>query len=88
MHKEEPTSATPDFSEAFYTRNAQRYAEVSHHLLQSVYIDACHPGLKDDMDLMDRHSLGDYPTGICQASSTWRCPAVDVQGGNRSRNGL
>ena len=47
-------NATPDFSETFYTRNAQRYAEVSHGFIQSVYIKASHPRLKGDMDLMDR----------------------------------
>ena len=47
-------NATPDFSEAFYSRNAQRYAEVSHSFLQSVYIKTSHPGLKGDRDLIDR----------------------------------
>ncbi len=47
-------SQRPDFSETFYRRNAQRYAEVSHAFVQSSYIDASHPGLKGDTDLMDR----------------------------------
>ena len=43
-----------DFSETFYRRHAQRYAEVSHGFLQSVYSNVSHLGLKGDMDLMDR----------------------------------
>ena len=43
-----------DFSESFYRRHAQRYAEVSHNFIQSVYNDISHPGLKGDTDLMDR----------------------------------
>ena len=46
--------ALPDFSTAFYTRNAQRYAEVSHSFLQSMYVRSSHPGLKGDWDLMQR----------------------------------
>ena len=45
---------SPDFSEDFYRRHAQRYAEVSHGFVQSIYIKASHPGLKGDTDLMDR----------------------------------
>ena len=44
----------PDYSPTFYRRHAQRYAEVSHGLLQSTYISSSHPGLKDDLDLMSR----------------------------------
>ena len=47
-------SQNPDFSETFYRHNAQRYAEVSHGFIQSVYSDFSHPGLKGDTDLMDR----------------------------------
>ena len=43
-----------DISESFYRRHAQRYAEVSHGFIQSVYTNASHPALKDDTDLMDR----------------------------------
>ena len=43
-----------DYSEAFYRQHARRYAEVSHNFIQSVYIEASHPGLKGDLDLMDR----------------------------------
>ena len=46
--------ALPDFSTAFYTRNAQRYAEVSHSFLQSMYVRSSHPGLRGDYDLMQR----------------------------------
>ena len=47
-------SRDPDFSESFYRRHAQRYAEVSHNFIQSVYTDASHPMLGGDRDLMDR----------------------------------
>ena len=47
-------SQSADYSEAFYRDHAQRYAEVSHNFIQSVYIDASHPALKGDTDLMDR----------------------------------
>ena len=45
---------TTDYSESFYREHAGRYAEVTHNFIQSVYIDASHPALKGDMDLMDR----------------------------------
>ena len=44
----------PDFSETFYRHNAQRYAEVSHGFVQSIYINSSHPSLKGDADLIDR----------------------------------
>ena len=47
-------SNDPDFSESFYRSHAQRYAEVSHNFIQSVYSDVSHPGLNGDTDLMDR----------------------------------
>ena len=47
-------SHDPDFSESFYRRHAQRYAEVSHNFIQSVYSDVSHPGLQGDTDLMGR----------------------------------
>ena len=46
--------ALPDFSARFYSRNAQRYAEVSHSFLQSMYVRSSHPGLKGDWDLIHR----------------------------------
>ena len=47
-------TGAPDFSESFYRDHAQRYAEVSHNFIQSVYLEASHRGLKGDTDLMDR----------------------------------
>ena len=47
-------STAPDFSESFYRHHAQRYAEVAHNFIQSVYIEASHPLLAGDRDLMDR----------------------------------
>ena len=47
-------STAPDYSESFYRRHAQRYAEVSHNFIQSVYTEASHPLLGGDRDLMDR----------------------------------
>ncbi len=47
-------SQNPDFSESFYRDHAQRYAEVSHNFIQSVYTETSHPGLKGDTDLMVR----------------------------------
>jgi SAM-dependent methyltransferase len=47
-------SNNPDFSESFYRSHAQRYAEVSHNFIQSVYSDVSHPGLTGDAALIDR----------------------------------
>ena len=47
-------SNNPDFSESFYRSYAQRYAEVSHNFIQSVYTDVSHPGLTGDTALIDR----------------------------------
>ena len=47
-------SNDPDFSESFYKRHAERYAEVSQNFIQSVYSDFSHPGLQGDADLMNR----------------------------------
>lgn len=44
----------PIFSEEFYRHYADRYAEVAHQLLQSVYIKSSHPALKGDLDLLER----------------------------------
>ena len=41
-------------SEEFYSRHAQRYAEVSHGFIQSVYVNVSHPGLTGDLDLIKR----------------------------------
>ncbi|PKB79207.1 MAG: hypothetical protein BZY88_14495 [SAR202 cluster bacterium Io17-Chloro-G9] len=43
-----------DYSEDFYRDHAQRYSEVAHQFLQSVYIKSSHPSLKGDMDLINR----------------------------------
>jgi ubiquinone/menaquinone biosynthesis C-methylase UbiE len=43
-----------DYSESFYREHAERYADVAHQYLQSIYIDASHPKLKGDTDLHDR----------------------------------
>jgi len=42
-----------DYSEKFYTHYADRYAEVSHELLQSIYIESSHPKLTSDLDLIE-----------------------------------
>ncbi len=47
-------TGAPDFSESFYRSHAQRYAEVSHNFIQSVYLESSHPKLGGDTDLMDR----------------------------------
>ena len=47
-------TANADYSASFYARHAQRYAEVSHNFIQSVYTNVSHPGLTSDTDLMDR----------------------------------
>ena len=47
-------SQSANYSEAFYRQYAQRYAEVSHNFIQSVYIRSSHPALKGDTDLLDR----------------------------------
>jgi SAM-dependent methyltransferase len=44
----------PDYSAAFYTKHADRYAEVAHQYLQSVYIESSHPALTGDLVLQDR----------------------------------
>ena len=43
-----------DYSEDFYRHHAQRYSEIAHQLLQSVYIKSSHSALKGDIDLLDR----------------------------------
>jgi len=42
-----------DYSEKFYARYAGRYAEVSHQLLQSIYIESSHPELTGDLALIE-----------------------------------
>ena len=43
-----------DYSEKFYGHHSQRYAEVAHQLLQSVYINSSHPALQGDLNLLER----------------------------------
>jgi len=43
-----------DYSADFYRKHADRYAEVAHQFIQSVYLDATHPQLKGDRDLHTR----------------------------------
>ena len=54
MSEIEARGPTADYSEDFYRHHAQRYSEVAHQLLQSVYIKSSHPTLRSDMDLLDR----------------------------------
>ena len=42
-----------DYSREFYARYADRYAEVSHQFLQSIYIESPHPKLAGDMALIE-----------------------------------
>lgn len=42
-----------DYSEKFYAHHAQRYAEVSHQMLQSIYIKASPAILTDDLVLIE-----------------------------------
>lgn len=42
-----------DFEE-FYSNNANRYAEVTHEFIQSVYSNVSHSGLTGDLAIMDR----------------------------------
>jgi len=44
----------PDYSSAFYRDHAERYADVAHQFLQSVYIKSSHAALKGDVDLLER----------------------------------
>ena len=54
MFESSPSERQIDYSEEFYRRHSDRYAEVAHQLLQSVYIQSSHPALKGDMDLLER----------------------------------
>ena len=51
VEKEEVNSAT---SLKFYETNSQMYAEIADALIQSTYIESSHPGLKTDLDLVNR----------------------------------
>ena len=43
-----------NLSNDFYSAHAQRYAQVAHEFIQSVYTNTSHPGLTSDLDLMVR----------------------------------
>ena len=43
-----------ELSQDFYSRHARRYSDVCHGFVQSVYTNASHPGLRDDMDVIAR----------------------------------
>ncbi len=43
-----------EYSESFYAHHADRYAEVAHQYLQSVYIESSHPALTGDLALQER----------------------------------
>ena len=48
------TSAPQNYSASFYAQYAERYAEVAHQYLQSVYIKSSHPVLTGDRALRER----------------------------------
>ena len=54
MSESIPDNTQADFSEEFYRHHAQRYAEVAHELIQSIYLRSSHPALKGDLDLLER----------------------------------
>ncbi len=79
-----------DYSESFYTKYARRYAEVSNAYRQSVYLDASHPWLKGDPDLLER--LTKLTPGKCGLDAGCGTGARDVynlcrQGFNVNRAG-
>lgn len=45
---------TPDYSPEFYRDHANRYSQVAHEFLQSVYLKSSHPGLKHDWDVWEQ----------------------------------
>ncbi len=52
--KEYDIAGVQNDKETFYSKFSQRYAEVSHQFLQSIYTTSSHPGLKSDTDLLTR----------------------------------
>ena len=54
MSESSPGQKETDYSEKFYQRHADRYSEVAHELLQSIYIRSSHAALKGDLDLLER----------------------------------
>ena len=65
-----------DYSEKFYVRYAGRYAEVSHQLLQSIYIESSHPKLTSDLDLINH--LKTLVPGKCGLDAGCGAGARDV----------
>jgi SAM-dependent methyltransferase len=47
-------SKSPDYSESFYREHSERYGVVQHAFTQSIYPNASHPALGDDVDLLLR----------------------------------
>ena len=43
-----------DYSPEFYRDQANRYSQVAHEFVQSVYLKSSHPGLKHDWDAWER----------------------------------
>ena len=41
------------YSPEFYRSHAERYAQVSHELIQGIYVGSSHPALKDDFDIIN-----------------------------------
>ena len=65
MSEPGPEDPIVDFSEEFYRHHSDRYAEVAHQLVQSVYIRSSHPALKGDLDLLVRlRELTPGPRGL------------------------
>ena len=46
--------SSPDYSPDFYRQHAQRYSQVAHEFLQSVYVKSSHKGLRNDWDAWER----------------------------------
>ena len=65
-----------DYSEKFYVSYAGRYAEVSHQLLQSIYIESSHPKLTSDLDLINH--LKTLVLGKCGLDAGCGAGARDV----------
>ena len=65
-----------DYSEKFYARYADRYAQVSHQLLQSIYIESSHPKLTGDLDLIEH--LKTLAPGKCGLDAGCGAGARDV----------
>ena len=65
-----------DYSADFYVRYADRYAEVSHQLLQSIYIESSHPELTSDLVLIE--CLKTLAPGKCGLDAGCGAGARDV----------